>query len=91
MYNIFNPVGVLVDVLGLPIDFMDGIGVFAIPVGVMGVLVDAVGLPIDLMDVIWVLVDPVGVQGGHEQHGLVLRSHISYPVGVLVDAVGLPI
>ena len=43
--NMFDPVGVLVDAVGLTIDLMDVIDVFA---DVWGVLVDAVGLPIDL-------------------------------------------
>ena len=36
-YNIFDPVGVLVDAVGLPIDLMDVIGVFVDPRGVQGV------------------------------------------------------
>ena len=36
-YNMFDPVGVLVVAVGLPIDLMDVIGVFVDPVGVQEV------------------------------------------------------
>ena len=50
-YNIFDPVGVLVDAVGLPIDLVD-------PGGISGVLADAVGLSIDFVDAMCVFLDP---------------------------------
>ena len=75
MYNMLEPVGVLVDAVGLPIDLMDVIGVFVDPVDVS---VDPGGLTIDLKNVIRVFVDPMGVQGVNEQHGLILGGHLQH-------------
>ena len=71
----FEPMGVLVDAVGLPIDLMNVIGVFVDPVGVS---VDPGGLTIELKDFISIFVDPMGVQGVHEQHGLILGGHLQH-------------
>ena len=56
-YNIFDPVGVLVDAVGLPIDLIDVIGVFVDPRGVQGVH-ERLGL---VSEVTYNIFDPMGV------------------------------
>jgi hypothetical protein len=53
-YNMFDPVGVLVDAVGLPIDLLYAIDVFVDPGGVSGV-------SIDFLDAMGVFLDFGGV------------------------------